>query len=134
MTLRLSSNSRGKVLTLSPRHQLIRKGFTFDPMGTNYAPLVADIFLYSYEAQILHVQSLLSTGKKQQEYQFNFAYRYIDEVLSINNPYFENYLDQMYQAELEIKDTTESNTSASYLDFFLSIRRDCQLCTSRKQT
>ena len=33
------------------------------PMGTNCAPLLADIFLYSYEADF--IQSLLSTGKKQ---------------------------------------------------------------------
>ena len=31
------------------------------PMGTNCAPLLADIFLYSYEADF--IQSLLSTGK-----------------------------------------------------------------------
>ena len=33
------------------------------PMGTNCAPLLADIFLYSYEA--VFIQSLLSTGRKQ---------------------------------------------------------------------
>ena len=37
---------------------------------------------------------------------------------------------QMYPPELEIKDTTESNTSASYLDLLLSIGRDGQLHTS----
>ena len=36
----------------------------------------------------------------------------------------------MYPVELEIKDTTESNTSASYLDLLLSIGRDGQLHTS----
>ena len=55
-------------------------------------------------------------GKKQLASRFNLTYRYIDDVLSINNPEFENYLGQMYPAELEIKDTTESSTSASYLD------------------
>ena len=78
-------------------------------LGTNCAPLLADIFLYS---------------------RFNLTYRYIDDVLSINNPEFENYLGQMYPAELEIKDTTESTTSASYLDLLLSIGRDGQLHTS----
>ena len=97
-------------------------------MGTNCAPLLADIFLYSYEAEF--IQSLLSTGKKKLASQFNFTYRYIDDVLSINNPDFENYLGQMYPAELEIKDTTESNTSASYLDLLLSIESDGQLRTS----
>ena len=33
------------------------------PMGTNCAPLLADIFLYSYEAEF--IQSLLSTGRKK---------------------------------------------------------------------
>ena len=98
------------------------------PMGTNCAPLLADIFLYSYEAEF--IQSLLSTGRKQLASRFNFTYRYIDDVLSINNPEFENYLGQMYPVELEIKDTTESNTSASYLDLLLSIGRDGQLHTS----
>ena len=36
----------------------------------------------------------------------------------------------MYLAELEIKDTTESTTSGSYLDLLLSIGRDGQLHTS----
>ena len=61
---------------------------------------------------------------------FNFTYRYIDDALSINNPDFENYLGQMYPVELEMKDTTESNISASYLDLLLSIGRDSQLHTS----
>ena len=97
-------------------------------MGTNCAPLLADIFLYSYEAAF--IQSLLSTGKKKLASQFNFTYRYIADVFSINNPDFANYLGQMYPAELEIKDTTESNTSASYLDLLLSIESDGQLRTS----
>ena len=98
------------------------------PMGTNRAHLLADIFLYSCEAEF--IQSLLSTGKKQLASQFNFTYRYIDDVLSINNPDFENYLGQMYPTELAIEDTTESITSASYLDLILSIESDGQLRTS----
>ena len=98
------------------------------PMGTNCAPLLADIFLYSYDADF--IQSLLSTGKKQLASRFNLTYKYIDNVLSINNQEFENYLDQMYTAELEIKDTTESITSASYLDLLLSIGMDGQIHTS----
>ena len=39
-------------------------------------------------------------------------------------------LGQMYPPELEIKYTTESNTSASYLDLLLSIGWDGQLDTS----
>ena len=98
------------------------------PMGTNCAPLLADIFLYSYEAEF--IQSLLSKGNKQLASRFNFTYRYIDDVLSINNSEFQNYLGQMYPVELEIKETTESATTASYLDLLLSIGKDGQLHTS----
>ena len=94
-------------------------------MCTNCAPLLADIFLYSYEAEF--IQSLLSAGRKRLASQFNFTYRYIDDLLSINNTDFGNYLSQMYPPEHEIKDTTESSTSASYLDLLLSIGRDGQL-------
>ena len=61
---------------------------------------------------------------------FNFTYGYIDDVLSINNPKFKNYLCQMFPIELEINDTTESNTSASYLDLLRSNGRDIQLRTA----
>ena len=54
-------------------------------MGTNFAPLLAEIFLYSYKAEFL--QSLLSAWKKQL-FKFNFTYLYIDGVLSINDPDF----------------------------------------------
>ena len=91
----------------------------------NCALLLADIFLYSYEADF--IQSLLSTGKKHLASRFDFTYRYIGDVLSINNPEFEKYLGQMYPVELEIKDTTESTTSASYLHLLLSIGRVGQL-------
>ena len=81
------------------------------PMGTNCAPLLTDIFLYSYDAEF--IQSLLSRKKKHLASRFNLTYRYIDDVLSINNPEFGIYLGQIYPAELEIKDTTESTNSVS---------------------
>ena len=98
------------------------------PMGTICASLLADIFLYSHEAE--YIQTLLSTDRKQLASRFNFTYKYIDYLLSINNPEFENYLGKMYPVALEIKDTTENNTSASYLDLLLSLGRDGQPYTS----
>ena len=98
------------------------------PMGTNCAPLLAEIFLNSSEAEFI----VLALNRKDTvgiSVQFHI-YRYIGDDLSINNPGFENYLGQMYLVEIEIKDTTESNTSASYLDLLLSMWRDGQLYTS----
>ena len=72
------------------------------PMGTNCAPLLADLILYSYEADF--VQSILKAGKKHLAQQFNFTYRYIDDVLSLKNPKFAEYLEFIYPRELEIKE------------------------------
>ena len=89
------------------------------PMGTNCAPLLADLFLYSYEAEF--VQSLLQAGKKHLAQQFNFTYRYIDDVLSLKNTKIAEYLEFIYPRELEIKETTETAASSSYLDCYLYI-------------
>ncbi|KAK3094748.1 hypothetical protein FSP39_005718 [Pinctada imbricata] len=98
------------------------------PMGTNCAPLLADLFLYSYEADF--IQTLRSTGRKHLASQFNFTFRYIDDVLSINNPKFKDHLHELYPHELEIKETTESDRSASYLDILLSFDANGHLNTS----
>ena len=53
------------------------------PMGTNCAPLLADLFLYSYESEYL--QKLVKDKKVHGARAFNFTYRYIDDVLSVSN-------------------------------------------------
>jgi hypothetical protein len=74
------------------------------PMGTNCAPLLADLFLYSYEADF--IQGLLKKNEKKIARSFNFTFRYIDDVLSLNNSRFVDFVDRIYPIELEIKDTT----------------------------
>ena len=87
------------------------------PMGTNCAPLLADLFLYSYEAEF--IQTLIKSGKRHLAKSFCFTFRYIDDVLSINNPTFGDYINIIYPVELEIKDTTDADHHASYLDLLL---------------
>ena len=84
------------------------------PMGTNCAPLLTDLFLYSYESEFLH--NLVKDKKIHEARAFNFTYRYIDGVLSINNPRFSEFLPLIYPSELEIKETTDTASSASFLD------------------
>ncbi len=55
-------------------------------LGTNCVPLLADLFLYSYETEFL--QNLVRNKRMKDAISFNFTYRYIDDVLSINNPSF----------------------------------------------
>ena len=95
-------------------------------MFTDWAPILADNCSYSIESEFVH--SLFLTGKKQLASRFNLTNRYIDDVLSINDPKFEYYLRRMYLAELEIMDTKESITP--YLDLLLSIRSGGQFHAS----
>ena len=85
------------------------------PMGTNFAPLVEDFLLYSYEADFVH----LHRSKFK-----NLACRYLDDVLSLNNPKFNDYIDVIYPKELEIKDTTDAPKWANYLDLHLEFDED----------
>ena len=96
-------------------------------MGTNCAPLLADLFLYSYEAEF--IQKLISQKKKNVAQSFNHTYRYIDDVLSLSNPKFDNYINLIYPQELDIKNTTESKNSSSYLDLLMNIEQNGQLHT-----
>jgi hypothetical protein len=52
---------------------------------------------------------------------FNFTFRYINVVLSLNNSRFGDFIDRIYPIELETKDTTDTDKSASYLDVHLEI-------------
>jgi hypothetical protein len=72
------------------------------PMGTNCAPLLADLFLYSYESEFL--QKLVKDKKIHEAGAFNFTYRYIDDVFSINYSRFAEFLSLIYPSELDVRD------------------------------
>ena len=89
------------------------------PMGTSCAPFLTDVFLYSYEAGL--IQGLLKKNEKKLARSSNFTFRYIDDILSLNNSRFSDFVNRIYPNELEIKDTTDTEMYASYLDLHLEI-------------
>jgi hypothetical protein len=88
-------------------------------MGTICAPPLADLFLYSSEADF--IQGLLKKNEKKLARSFNIKFRYINDVLSLNISRFGDFVDCIYPIELEIRDTTDTDRSASYLDPHLEI-------------
>ena len=60
---------------------------------------------------------------------FNFTFRYIDDVLSLYNSRFGDFVDRISPIELEIKDTTDTDKSTSYLDLHLEIDSERRLRT-----
>jgi hypothetical protein len=97
------------------------------PKDTNSAPLLADLFLYSYEANF--IQGLLKKNEKKLARFFNFTFRCIDDVLSLSNSIFGDFVDCIYPIELEIKDTTYTDRSASQHYLHLEIDSEGRLRT-----
>ena len=89
------------------------------PMGTNCAPLVADLFLFCYERDFM--LSLSDNNQADIIEAFNSTSRYLDALLNIDNPYFEQMVSQIYPTELQLNKTNFSDTEVPFLDLNLSI-------------
>ena len=50
---------------------------------------------------------------------FNTTSRYLDDILNINNVYFDNMVSQIYPSELQL-----NKINAAFLDLHLSISND----------
>ena len=89
------------------------------PMGTNCAPLVADLFLFCYERDFM--KNLSSDNQADIIKAFTLTSRYLDDLLNIDNPYFEGMVNQIYPPELQLSKANTSDTEAPFLDLHLSI-------------
>ena len=52
---------------------------------------------------------------------FKYTSRYLDDLLNIDNPYFEGMVNRIYPPELQLNKAYTSDTEAPFLDFHLSI-------------
>ena len=86
---------------------------------TNCAPLVADLFLFCYETDFM--KNLSSDNQADVIKAFNLTSRYLDDLLNIDNPYFEGMVNQIYPPELQLNKANTSDTGAPFLDIHLSI-------------
>ena len=92
------------------------------PMGTNCAPLVADLFVFCYE------RDFMKSITKEKRYDlidaFNSTSRYLGDLLNIDNIHFEHMVHRIYPAELQLNKANASDTEAAFLDINLSIHND----------
>ena len=89
------------------------------PMGTNCAPLVADLFLLCYERDFM--MSLFDVKQAEIIEAFKSTSRYLVDLLNIDNPYFEGMVNRIYPPELQLNKANTSDTKAPFLDLHLSI-------------
>lgn len=89
------------------------------PMGTNCAPLVADLFLYCYERDFM--LSLSTEHHDDIITAFNNTSRYLDDLLNIDNNHFPSLVNKIYPHELQLNKANTSDKQANFLDLNLSI-------------
>ena len=85
------------------------------PIGTNCAPFVAYLFLFCYE-RVFVLSSLSDNNQAYVVEALNSTSRYLDDLLNIDNPYFEQMASHIYPTELQLNKANSSNTEAPSLD------------------
>ena len=88
-------------------------------MGTNCAPLVADLFLFCYERDFR--LSLSEDNEFEVIETLNSTSRYLDDLLNIDNNFFDSMFNRIYPSELQLNKANVSEAEVSFLDLHLSI-------------
>ena len=81
-------------------------------MGINCASLIADLFLVCNERNFM--KSLSSENQADIIETFNSTSRYLDDLLNIDNIYFEQMVDRIYPTELQLNRANSSDTEAPF--------------------
>ena len=85
------------------------------PMGTNCTLLVADLFLFCHERDFM--KSLSRENQADINKAFNSTSRYLDNLLNIDNIYFDQMVDRIYPTELQLNRANSSDTEAPFFGF-----------------
>ena len=83
------------------------------PMGTNCAPLVADLFLFCYERDFM--LSLSEDNQSDVIEAFNSTTRYLDDLLNIDNNFYDSMVNRIYPSELQLN----KDVVCRYLSLFV---------------
>ena len=87
-------------------------------MGTNCAPLLADLFSFCYMRDLM--LSLSDNNQTDIIEAFNSISRYLDDLLNIDNPYFEQMVCQIYPTDRQLNKANSSDTEPPFLDWNVS--------------
>ena len=96
-------------------------------MGTNCAPLLADLFLYTYENEFLN--NMMRSGHRRFARSFNLCYRHTDDLIVFNNKTFWDYLKEIYPSQLTVEKANTSDHQADYLNPTFIIDSGSKLAT-----
>ena len=88
-------------------------------MSTSCAPLIAELFLFCYGRDFVASLSYIKEAEIIQA--FDSTSRYLEDLLNIDNPYFESMVGRIYPSELQLNKANASDTEAPFLDLHLSV-------------
>ena len=88
-------------------------------MGTNCAPLVADLFLFCYDRDFM--LSLSDDNQSEVIEAFDSTSPCLADLSNIDNTFFDSMVNHIYPSELQLNKANVSDTKASFLDLHLSI-------------
>ena len=69
-------------------------------MGTDCTPFLANLFLFHYEYKYMK-EKLKQNNQLAKT--FRYTFHYINDLLAVNNPNFENEIGNIYPPQLELK-------------------------------
>lgn len=104
--------------------QQLRRQVVGIPMGTNCAPALANLYLYSYECEF--IDRIVDSYGADYAKSFHESYRLIDDTLSVHNPYWREWVSKpaeeggIYPRALTLNDTTISDTCVHFLGMEIS--------------
>ena len=100
------------------------------PMRTNCVPHVANLFCYERDF-------MMSFSKEKQPEVIEASTstsRYLDDLLNIDNYYFDGWISQIYPSELQLNKANSSESEALFLDlhlFILDVFISCKIYDKR---
>ena len=89
-------------------------------------PLLADLFLYSYESEFL--DNIIRSGHRKLARSFNLCFLYTDDLIVSNNKKFGDYVRDL-PFQLIIEKANTSDDLENYLDLTFIIGNNSRLYT-----
>ena len=85
------------------------------PIGTNCAPLIAELFPICYERDFM--KSLSQENQADIIKAFDSTSRYLGDISNSDNIYFDQMVDRIYPTELQLNKANSSDTEAPVFGF-----------------
>ncbi len=96
------------------------------PMGADCSPLIANLFLYSFECSWMRkmkAENVMIDEKNAVVDEFTSCFRFIDDLLVLNNPMFKEFVNEIYPESLKVNQENTDSSEATFLDMSIKVHK-----------